>query len=1840
MSDTVGYYNRNAAQYVADTANIDLSALRERFLAQIPNGGLILDAGCGSGRDSIAFRQQGYRVRAFDAATEIARRAAERIGQPVQVQRFEDIDERAAYDGIWACASLLHLPSAEIRNALQRLWAALRPGGMLYLSLKHGEGERVDVEGRHFTDATEVRLRDWLATLHDERAEIDCWLTTDVRPHRSETWLNALVRRSTTPANKLVTGERTNPFLPQLCDAIASADEIDLAVSFIKVTGLRMLLPDLHATLGQTDDASRRPARVRIVTSDYLDVTDPEALRLLRLLQERGAQTRVFHVVGGGFHLKAYLFARFGGNHHVHGTAFIGSSNISRQALTDGLEWNYRIEYPGDDGFLEARARFEEIFRDPRTVSLSDEWIDAYEQRRIPPPRAVASGSLETEPPPAPTPIQSEALAALKATRLAGYRRGLVVLATGLGKTWLAAFDAEHMRAARVLFVAHREEILSQAAETFARIRRDSRIGFYRGEVHDTRVDVLCASIQTLGKSAHLERFAANHFDYLVIDEFHHAAARTYRRLLAHFEPRFLLGLTATPERTDQSDILSLCDDNLVFDRDLCAGIEAGLLAPFHYFGIRDDSVDYRDIPWRNGRFDPLDLSSKLATRARARQVLAQWLNRSQQRTVAFCVSIRHADFMAEQFQREGIAAAAVHARSDLGRSQALQRLGDGRLQVIFSVDLFNEGVDLPSVDTILMLRPTESKILFLQQLGRGLRKAAGKTHVAVLDFVGNHRVFLDRVKLLLSFARSHVSLDRFLDDPKPPALPAGCWLNYDLEAIDLLRSLMPRGVGTVERVYREFVFTHDRRPAIGEFYRMGYAPSVLRNTHRSWFDFVASEGQLSEAERHCLEHARDWFDALETTALTKSYKMILLKALIEADALTSGLALRTLGARSHAILDRSPEFRRDLDGVQDVPDPRNPDPDAWLAYWNRNPVAAWCRPARAHPAYFRTEQDRLIPDLPIPQACADTFVDMTRELVDYRLAQYRRRLQGDVTGEAFHCKLTWNQRDPILKLPARRTHPLVPEGETDVTLPTGEVWTFRLMKEYCNVARPAGTARNQLPDLLRRWFGLAGGRPGTAFQVRFFRSPGGWQIEPLGQLIEFPAVDMITAYASLRAAAGALLEPMAVNSVADQVALPIEGDTEKLFALRATGDSMAGGDDPIHDGDWVVFRHARDITLKEIEGKVALLQTEHAEDVGLQIKRVLREDGRWMLQSDNPARPSIAATSRSVPIATRIQHFRPEDLAPPLATALDAEELDARFGMPAPAATGRVRGHLFIVLGGEIRLETPGELRFAHYDRRPAETAFVLAPNPKGYAWRYCGVARQSPNPPLWTLPEVDYATWRAFGKGSSVSRELEPEAEAKARELVKWVLAQATDNAWMDLDGKRCRVAGEAPKGGVQIDGGDDGFARRTVSLSDIGWALLAADDARQNGGLLDEGRVNRLRYLEGTPRKSTRWIDTDWALMFVRLFARAMMPVRGRQPPQPPLTVPSEHGRGQQDGDEGGDAQATDDRRGQLNPKLPRRRTEVHIAAKEVDRQPQHHGHQPHDSGHGGQQHRAQTLSACPQRRVCRGKAAGAILVVGVDQHDVVVHHNAGQRHDADATHDHGKRLLPDQQAQQHACDREEDGREDQRPLKKAVELSQQHQKHEQDRDGKRQHQEGHGLLLIFQLTGNPNLHLFPQPGRSDGPLKHHEFIRDRGAGGDARGDGLHVATIDPVDHRRCRCGPEIDEIADRDQAARSGDAQFGQLREIALLDRIAQADIDLLVCELGQIGAEPQASGQQLHGVAQRIDVNPVARRLLSVDLQSQFRLQHRHVTGDVHERTLLLHQCLQLHGGSRQPLALR
>ncbi|MGB5038024.1 MAG: DEAD/DEAH box helicase family protein, partial [Blastocatellia bacterium] len=535
-----------------------------------------------------------------------------------------------------------------------------------------------------------------------------------------------------------------------------------------------------------------RGGSLRFLTGDYLGATDPDALEwLLSLTGNR--DLKGFEAAGTSFHPKAYIVHGADGT----GTAFVGSSNLTRIALTSGVEWNYGLAATTDpDGYRDVADAFETLFAHERAKPLTQAWIDDYRRRRprlVQYPRsaeAAAVGHEPPEPPHDPHEVQREALLALEQSREDGNEAGLVVLATGLGKTWLSAFDSSRPEYRRVLFVAHRAEILAQARESFRRMRPGASFGFYSGQERTSEAEVLFASIQTIGRRNHLDQFARDAFDYIVVDEFHHAAAPSYRRLIDHFLPKFLLGLTATPERTDGGDLLALCDENLVYKCDLCEGISRGLLSPYHYFGV-PDVVDYAQIPWRSTRFDEEALTTAVATEARAQNALEQWRERAGTRTLAFCVSQRHADFMKKHFQSAGMPVAAVHSgpTSD-PRGKSVQDLKAGLIRILFAVDMFNEGLDVPEIDTVLMLRPTESRIIWLQQFGRGLRRAADKPYLTVIDYIGNHRSFLVKPRALLGLGPGHAEVRDALArlETNNYELPPGCEVTYELEAVDILR--------------------------------------------------------------------------------------------------------------------------------------------------------------------------------------------------------------------------------------------------------------------------------------------------------------------------------------------------------------------------------------------------------------------------------------------------------------------------------------------------------------------------------------------------------------------------------------------------------------------------------------------------------------------------------------------------------------------------------------------------------------------------------------------------------------------------------------------------------------------------------------------------------------------------------------------------------------------------------------------------------------------------------------------------------------------------------------------
>jgi len=793
----------------------------------------------------------------------------------------------------------------------------------------------------------------------------------------------------------LVTGDTTDPFLPKLVAAINGAAEIEFAVAFIKSTGLALIYDALF-------DALKSGARIRILTGDYLYVTDPDALRTLLILKEEGADVRVFESKGQSFHMKAYLFVGYKDDNVPDGHAFIGSSNISKSALRHGLEWNLRVEESENPyHFRELRQKFDLLFKLPQNLSLTNEWINTYNNKFISNRHKSTDepGADEIQPPPIPTEVQCEALEALTNTRTEGNLRGLVVLATGMGKTWLAAFDSQAMNTKRILFVAHREEILSQAEKTFIRIHPNASVGKYTGKSRELNVDMLFASIQTLGKSKHLNQFPRDYFDYIIVDEFHHAAARTYRQLLAHFTPRFLLGLTATPERTDQSNILALCDNNLVISHDLLSGVQTELLCPFHYHGIGDNTVNYDNIPWRSGRFDPTLLENQLATNARAKHILDTWREKKQSRTLAFCVSQKHADFMSLYFSRHGVNAVSVHSKSSMRRAAALNLLSEGNIDIIFSVDLFNEGVDVPCIDTVLMIRPTESKIVFLQQLGRGLRSTdeTDKDHLVVLDFIGNHITFFKKAEALFGLGRTNQERRQFIKnlETNQVQLPPGCYVNYDLTAIQFLEELVRTRADLQVDIYKSLLDSLGYRPTISEFYRAGGGVPAIRNEYGSWFDFVKNQGDLTGDEELCLKHNEDFLIELETTKLTKSFKIILLEAFMDLNGLTAPPAIEVLSRRSFETITRRRAFHSDLP-AKFKPDSKSYDSisHAWQKYWMDNPINAWIGGnTQDQSPWFRiNSEDQFELQSDISGTQLAILEDMLRELCDFRYEQYGKR--------------------------------------------------------------------------------------------------------------------------------------------------------------------------------------------------------------------------------------------------------------------------------------------------------------------------------------------------------------------------------------------------------------------------------------------------------------------------------------------------------------------------------------------------------------------------------------------------------------------------------------------------------------------------------------------------------------------------------------------------------------------------------------------------------------------------------------------------------------------------------
>jgi len=876
-----------------------------------------------------------------------------------------------------------------------------------------------------------------------------------------------------------------------------------LAVAFVMRSGTELLDGALRAAL-------LRGADIRLLTTDYLDVTDPDALAALCGLQGR-FEARVYSHERRSFHPKAYLFERADGS----GRAFVGSANLSRMGLRDGVEWTWTVlDFDAGQPLHELRTRFDELWEGPDVHPLSPGWIDAYRARRRIRPFA--------EPPPStpgiePRPAQQLALRELERLRADGHRKALVVAATGLGKTFLAAFDARD--AARVLFVAHREELLRQAAAAFAVVYPSRSVGHVGDGRAELDRDIVFASVQTLSRTAFLERNDLSRFDYVVIDEFHHAAADSYVRLLDALSPRFLLGLTATPFRGDHRDLLELCDGNLAYQVGLFEAIALGWLVPFRYFGVAD-TVVYDDALLTTRRtYDARKLTGRFNTPERAKLAIDRFREHPSRAALGFCVSIEHATFMAEWFNAKGIPAAAVHSGDgSIDRTRAVNDLAGDRLRVLFTVDLFNEGVDIPSIDLVMFLRPTESMTVFMQQLGRGLRLHPSKPSLTVLDFIGNYR----NAHFKLPFLVGH-DIDQELTPTdalrllrrwqeggaRPADLPDGIEVHIEPIAVEALRA----SIGTASPLRQlvlddlgELAGRLGRAPTLTEWVRLGrYSLSTARNALGvdRWNAVTEVAGLADEASRALEAAAGDFLKEIETSSMTRSFKMIVLLALCDDDGFRESLPMSRLVAsfREYFAEDahRLDVIGTAVEAVETVSEAE------WSSYLVRNPIAAWIGANRAQPSmYFAHDAGagtlRYIGPSPGTDATSrKRFVEAVRDRAQARLRMYWQRpgparfvfpvipVGNAVEGEERRglCVMFGNDRAGL------------PEGWHPVRA-GGTVYYGKFVKVALNLLKARATDDRSAPNLMTQILSnLFGGDVPPRAKVRFVKDAGAdvWEL-------------------------------------------------------------------------------------------------------------------------------------------------------------------------------------------------------------------------------------------------------------------------------------------------------------------------------------------------------------------------------------------------------------------------------------------------------------------------------------------------------------------------------------------------------------------------------------------------------------------------------------------------------------------------------------------------------------------------------------------------------------------------
>ncbi|ALO67927.1 helicase [Arthrobacter alpinus] len=686
--------------------------------------------------------------------------------------------------------------------------------------------------------------------------------------HRPDVLKRRQLRRPTTSLSDsaLLTNGKDDPNLAaEIRAEIESADTVDLLCAFIRWTGIRLLEPALDAL-------KARGGRFRVITTTYMGATERRAID--ELVKRYGAEVKIsYETQSTRLHAKAWLFHRNTG----FSTAYVGSSNLSGAAMLDGLEWNVRLSNIGTPALLQKFAITFDSYWEQRAFQPYDpatdaEKLDAALLRNGDTRTSAPSGytGLEVE----PYLHQVEMLEDLEAERNKGFHRNLLVAATGTGKTVIAALDFRRLceasgRKLTLLFVAHRKEILQQSLTTYRNVMQSGSFGeLFVGDHKPQEWKHVFASVQSL-TAKNLDNFDPSKFDVVVIDEFHHSAAKTYRKLIDHLTPQEFLGLTATPERGDGIHVADeFFEGRTASELRLWDALDADLLVPFHYFGV-SDGVDLSSLDWKRGSYDLQQLSEVYTGNdVRAGKIIKELQDKvtssEHMRAIGFCVSIQHAEYMARVFNAAGIKSVAVSGQTDDGeRALALSRLQKREINCIFAVDLFNEGLDLPQVDTILLLRPTQSATIFMQQLGRGLRRAKGKAVLTVMDFIGQqHREFRFDVRFRAMTGYGRKQLEKAVDQDFP-FLPSGSQIVLDRVAKDVV----------LENLKAQLKLNKPKLTAdiksYGELYLAGYLAksghdikTIYKSTKNSWTEYLRLAGLI------------DWMSPAEAAVAGKLYEV------------------------------------------------------------------------------------------------------------------------------------------------------------------------------------------------------------------------------------------------------------------------------------------------------------------------------------------------------------------------------------------------------------------------------------------------------------------------------------------------------------------------------------------------------------------------------------------------------------------------------------------------------------------------------------------------------------------------------------------------------------------------------------------------------------------------------------------------------------------------------------------------------------------------------------------------------------------------------------------------------